>query len=591
MRNKDLHNKQIITRRTFIIGAGKLGLLFLLGCRMFYMQFIKKNDYKTLSDKNRIKILVINPTRGEILDRNNQLIAQNKSCFRLLVDKNNHNQISSEIKLISVILELDNEQISKIKKRIRVGGSRIPVVIIDRLDWRQISIIEERRPELKSIFIDTGFDRYYPMKHSSAHLLGYMGRPNQKRNNEQFFNKNFKVGKNGIERYYEQELRGEFGHKRIEINAHGKYVRKLKETASISGKNLKLNIDSDLQKQTTPLLNNKGCSAIVMDCTNGGVLICNSAPAYDPNKFINLSSEYWRSLINNPHRPLIDKTTKSLYPPGSVFKIITILAALESGIDPHSKVVCKGQAFLGGNKFRCASRRGHGAVNMINAIKYSCNTYIYDIAKQIGAEKIISVAKRFGFGTKTNIDLPGELSGFVPSPEWKYKKYKDKWRLGDTLNLSIGQGFLLATPIQLATMITTIASNGKLFTPQIAQSKPKYKQLDIKQEHLNIIKTALYHTINKPGGTGRLSKLNYKSIHMAGKTGTAQVQAKKNIDDNLSREDINWNSRNHAIFTGYAPFNNPKFCVSIYYDHGGGGGRSAAPIAKKIMEKVLKKYL
>jgi penicillin-binding protein 2 len=591
MLDDNILNKQIVTRRTFVIGIGKLSLLFLLAGRMFYMQFIKKDDYKTLSDKNSIKIIVINPKRGEIFDIDGEAIAKNNSCFRLLLDKNGNPKFSVEIDLINKILELDKEQIQEIQNRVKRSGRLVHAIIIDCLDWKQIAIIEERRPELKSVFIDTGFDRYYTNDASTVHILGYMGRPSKAKFLPSLIDKNFKVGKNGIERYYENKLRGEFGHKRIEVNAYGKYVRELGQNTSISGENLYLNIDSILQKKAASYLSPKGCSAIVMDCTNGGILICNSSPGYDPNKFINLSTKYWNSLINNPYRPLIDKTIKSLYPPGSIFKIITTLAALESGINPNDKITCTGGPILGGNKFRCSRRRGHGALNMIDAMKQSCNSYIYGIARQIGADKILEVATKFGFGQRTNIDLPGELSGFIPSQAWKKEKYGTKWSLGDTLNLSIGQGFLLTTPMQLTRMIAAIANNGKLFTPQIVRAEPKYTQIDVRLKHLDIINTALYHTMNSPGGTGYLSRVDYKSMRIAGKTGTAQVQAKKHTADNLSRDDINWKSRNHAIFTGYAPFNAPKFAISIYYDHGGGGGRSAAPIAKKIITDVMKKYL
>lgn len=592
MLDKNTINKYIITRRTFAIGAGKFALLFLLAGRMFYMQFIKKDDYRTLSDKNRIKMIIINPARGEIFDVNKKLIAKNNSCFRLLLDKNSNIKFSLEVELIAEILELDNEQIKEIQKRVRRGGRRIPAVIIDCLDWQQIAVIEERRPELKSIFIDTGFERYYPAGISTAHLLGYLGRPRKKNNSpSNFIYENLKVGKNGIERYYQDALCGKFGYKRIEVNAYGKYVRELSQSSSVAGNDLHLNIDSELQKKISTYLSPKGCSAIVMDCTHGGILICSSAPTYDPNQFNNLSTKYWNNLIDNPYKPLIDKTVKSLYPPGSIFKIITVLAALEAGVNPNDKIICTGGPVLGGNRFRCARSRGHGALNMIDAMQYSCNSYIYGIARQIGADKIIEVAKKFGFGQRTNIDLPGELSGFVPSRSWKKENYGSRWSLGDTLNLAIGQGFLLSTPMQLARLITAIASDGKLFTPKIVIGEAKYSQIDIKKEHLDIIKAALYHTINSPGGTGYLSRINYKSMRMAGKTGTAQVQAKKSASDNLSRQDIDWNSRNHAIFSGYAPFNNPKFAISVYYDHGGGGGRAAAPIAKKIMQDVMEKYL
>ncbi|MDG1436674.1 MAG: penicillin-binding protein 2 [Rickettsiaceae bacterium] len=591
MLDKSTANKQIMTRRTFVIQAGSLGLLFVLASRMFYMQFIKKDDYKTLSDKNSIKMILIPPKRGEIFDVNNKIIAKNNSCFKLFLDKNGNPNFSLEIDLIIKILELDSDQIKEVQKRVRNGGVRVPAIIADYLDWKQISIIEERRSELKSVFIDAGFTRYYPMDTSMSHLLGYMGRSREEANSPNTIDMNFKVGKTGIERYYETELKGEFNYKRIEVNAYGKYVRELAPSINTPGKNLYINIDSDLQKQTSSYLAPNGCSSIVMDCTNGNLLICNSMPTFDPNQFVHLSAKYWNSLINNPYKPLIDKTIKSLYPPGSIFKIITALAALEEGIKPETKILCTGKAVLGGNKFRCAKRSGHGYLNMVDAIKYSCNTYIYSIAQQIGPYKIIEVAKKFGLGKLTNIDLPGELAGFVPSPEWKKKKHNSKWQLGDTLNLSIGQGFLLTTPIQLTRMIAAIASDGKLFTPQIAQLPPSYTRIDIQQKNIDIIKTALYHAINSSGGTGYRSRINYNSIKMSGKTGTSQVRGKKNTDDNLNSLNISWLNRNHAIFSGYAPSDKPKFAITVYYDHGGGGGTSAAPIAKKIMTDVLKKYL
>jgi len=592
MLDRNSLDRQIMTRRTFLIGAGKLGLLLLLAGRMFYMQFIKKDEYKTLSDNNRIKMILLSPTRGQIFDSQGRVIAKNNTCFRLLLDKNGNPKFSEEIDHLVKILELDDYQIDEIKKRVSKGGRQVAALVIDCLDWNQIAVIEERKADFKSLFIDTGFERFYQSGLATANLIGYLGRPGTGENEPtKLADETFKVGKGGIEKFYEEHLRGEFGFKRIEVNALGSYVRELGKSTSKSGNDLYLNIDSHLQENALKHMNAQGCSAIVMDCTNGNVIICASTPSFDPNKFNKLSNQYWNNLINDQYKPLIDKTTKSLYPPGSVFKIITALAALEAGIDPDHKIICTGGPILGGNSFRCSRSRGHGALNMVDALKYSCNHYIYAVARQIGGTKIIEVANKFGLGKQTGIDLPGELSGFVPTERWKMEKYSTKWGVGDTLNLSIGQGFLLATPMQLACLITAIASNGKLFSPKIAVGDPSYAQLNIQQSHLDVIKTALYNTMNTPGGTGYLSRIDYKSIEMAGKTGTAQVQAKKNASDDLSRDNIAWSSRNHAIFAGYAPFDNPKYAVSVYFDHGGGGGRAAAPIAKKIMQDVLLKYL
>ncbi len=581
---------QLISRRTFIIGAGKLGLLFLLAGRMFYMQFIKKNEYKTLSDQNRIKMVIISPSRGQIYDREMKVIAKNNTCFRLSLDKAVDSSFEEEIKIVTEILELDDDQIKEINNRMKKAGRRIPALIIDCLSWRQISTIEERRETLKSLFIDTGTIRFYKYGEDTAHLLGYMGRieKNVKTNSPSFVDENFRVGKNGVEKFYEEILQGSFGYKQVEVNARGKYVRELSENKPTAGTNLYLNIDAELQKNINPYLNSKGCSAIVMDCHNGSILVSSSMPSYNPNNFNFLSNKYWSDLIQNPHKPLINKTIHSLYPPGSIFKLITILAALKSGIDPSYMINCNGGPILGKNSFRCAKKTGHGSLDMHNAIKYSCNIYMFEIAKLIGPQKIMDMAKQFGFGSQTGIDLPSELAGFLPSLEWKKQQLNDKWSLGDTLNLSIGQGFLLCTPMQLARFITAIATDGRLYTPKIAKSEAEYIQLDLEKTHLTFLKGALHDTVNTIGGTAYSGKLDHNQIQMAGKTGTAQVVAKKNTNDDLNRSDIAWNRRNHAIFTGYAPSNDPRYAVIVYYDHGGGGGKAAVPIAKAILEQIIK---
>lgn len=588
MLDKGTLEGKIITRRAFIIGAGKVGLLVLLACRLFYMQFIKKDEYKTLSDKNRISIILIPPARGQIYDAKNIIIARNQPCLKLFLDKNGNPEYPDEVLLISKILELDEDQVSEVNARIKKGGRKIPVMIIDYLDWQQVAVIEEKKHELISIFIDTGYARAYPLGKAASHLLGYMAKPQKQQKNSGITDENFKVGRSGVEEYYDDYLRGEFGHKQIEVNAFGKYVRGLARSDSIAGSDLKLHIDSTLQNKVMPMLSTQGASAIVMDCANGAVLSLSSSPGFDPNNFENLSAKYWQSLIDNPYKPLINKTIHSMYPPGSIFKVITFLAALAQGFDPNIKFTCAGQSMLGGNSFRCASRRGHGTINMLEAIKFSCNIYVFEIAKIIGAVPIMEMAKKFGFGVKTGIDLKGEQCGFVPSMDWKKERHSTRWTIGDTLNLAIGQGFLLSTPLQIARFITAIASNGKLFTPKINQNrKTEFSSINIREEYLNFIKQGFYEVVNSPGGTGYYSRLNTDGIKMAGKTGTSQVQAKLNADDDLSRANIAWHRRNHAIFAGYAPFEKPKYSVSVYYDHGGGGGKNAAPIARDIMHEVL----
>ncbi len=591
MLNKTILENQIMTRRTFVIGAGKLGLLFILMSRMFYMQFIKKDEYKTLSDKNRIKIILISPARGNILDLNGKIIAQNQTCFNLLLDKNISSTYNLEVLLLSEILNLDSDQIIEINKKVKRSGRRVSAIIIDCLQWTQVAAIEERKSEFNALFIDTGFNRYYKYNESIAHIVGYLGTPNKiEKEHIKLANESFKIGKNGIEKIYEKHLRGKFGLKRIEINAVGKYVRELSFNKSEPGNNLLLNIDAELQQEIMEFLSPNGCSVVVMDCTTGHVLISASSPSFDPNQFNRLSNKYWKSLLDNPYNPLTDKTIRSLYPPGSVFKVVTALAALEAGINPEHNVVCTGKSVLGSNSFRCYSTTGHGSINMTNALKYSCNSYFYSIGRHVGANKIMEVANKFGLGQQTRIDLPSELVGLVPSEEWKKTKFGSKWTVGDTLNLAIGQGFLQITPMQLTRLFAAIASNGKLFEPQIAKQKPQFTQLDIEQKHLDIIKNALFNIVNSVGGTAYSNRLSHPLIQMAGKTGTAQVQAKKSKTDDLNSLNVAWKSRNHAVFCGYAPHDSPKYAITVYFDHGGGGGKSAVPIAKKVMDLILSKY-
>jgi len=593
MLDKKILQIQSISKRAFLIGAGKLSLLSLLGVRIFYLQLLKNNEYKTLSDKNRINFLLMQPFRGQIYDLAGAVIATNQACFRLFLDRKIGENYQEELQLINKILELSKEKIKYINKKIKITSKRQPVMILDQLDWQQISLIEEQKINLNSIFIEMGYSRFYPIAAPLCHIIGYMGQINEQEKQElNISNLNdFNIGKAGIEKYYEEKLRGVFGYKQVEVNAFGKQIREITNIAAENGNDLHLNIDAKLQEKIQPYLNKQGCSAIVMDSTNGNILIMSTSPTFEPNNFTKLSQNYWESLINNPYKPLINKAVQNNYPPGSVFKIITILAALENGITVDKTVHCTGESVLGSNSFRCWHKPGHGIVDMFSAIKYSCNTYMYELGRIIGCEKIIQMAERFGFGAKTGIDILGEASGFVPSKEWKQNKLKSKWTIGDTLNLSIGQGFLLATPIQLARFATAIASNGRLYLPRIAKSTPSYSQINIDQKYLDILKEGMFKAVNTMGGTAYYSRILAEKHQLAGKTGTAQVQSKVNENDDLSRESIAWEKRNHAVFLGFAPYKKPLYSIAVFVDHGGGGGRAAAPIASKIMAEILNKYV
>lgn len=597
MLNSKILYSQLISRRAFLIGSGKLTLLSLLAGRMFFMELLENDKYRTLSDKNRISFILIPPFRGQIYDISGNIMATNQTCFRLLLDIHDGNDYKNELALVANILELSEEKQNYIKQKIKKANKHIPLVILDNLSWQQMSLIEEQKLNLSSIFVDAGYARFYHFSEATCHVIGYTGQINEQEKQDLQINNlgDFNIGKFGVEKYYEDKLRGKFGYKQIEVNALGKQVREITNIQSQQGEDLHLNIDVELQQRVQPYLNKQGCSAIVIDTNNGNVLVLAMSPVFEANNFIKLSQDYWQSLVNDPYKPLINKTIQSTYPPGSIFKIITILAGLENGIKPTQTVNCTGASVLGNNSARCWNRHGHGIVDMYNAIKHSCNTYMYEIARLIGHKRILDMAKNFGFGTKTGIDLTGETSGFIPSEEWKMKKFNSKWTIGDTLNLSIGQGFLSATPIQLARFVTAIASNGKLYNPKIAKDMSVkdgsvFDQVNINQQYLDILKEGMYRAVNTQGGTAYYSRILTEGHQLAGKTGTAQVQSKANINDDLNRESIAWERRNHAIFAGFAPYLQPRYSILVFVDHGGGGSRAAAPIASKIMAMVLDKY-
>ncbi|AFC69854.1 penicillin-binding protein 2 [Rickettsia amblyommatis] len=593
MLNKKILHGELISRRAFIIGLGKLGFLSLLGIRMFYLQLIKSEEYKTLSDKNRINFVVLPPTRGRIYDLDGNILATNKPCYQLVIDRSINNNYRDELEIISNILNLSPEKYNYIKHKIKKSSRHTPLIIFDQLDWQQVSMIEEQKHKLASIFIDIGYLRFYPFSSFTSHLIGYLGQINEQEKQELNIHSlsDFNIGKSGIEKYYDNKLRGAFGYKKVEVNAYGKQVREIAGTPTKSGEDLHLNIDASLQQNIQQYLNPKGSSAIVMDTKTGNVLICASTPGFESNHFSKLSENYWQSLMSDPYKPLINKVIQNSYPPGSVFKIITVLAALEVGINPNRTVFCDGSAALGTNSFRCWNHSGHGTLDMRSALKHSCNIYMYELARAVGPDKILEVAREFGLGSKTGIDLAPESSGFVPSKEWKKKKLKLPWSIGDSFNLAIGQGFLGVTPIQLARFITAIASNGKLYTPRILKNDPEFYNVNIKPENITIIQESLYNTVNVAGGTAYYNRILGKNRQLAGKTGTSQVQGKLNAKDDLSRKSIAWERRNHALFLGFAPYHDPSYSVTVFIDHGGGGSKAAAPVARKIMSDVLDKYL
>jgi penicillin-binding protein 2 len=582
-------NENIISRRAVIAGGLKLSVFGIIASRLFNLQVLNGKKYKLQADGNRIRLSLICPDRGKILDCNNEILAENDAQFRLIFDGAYRDYFETSIPIVSEILDLDPEAAERLEEKytqIRINNQ---TVIIDSLSWEQLVKLELNSHKLMGVEVMEGSNRYYPFGIHAPHLVGYVGYYSGQDidNNPLLRHPDFRLGKDGIEKIFENELRGEAGLKRTEVNAKGTIIREISTDIPKQGDYVKLTIDIKLQKFIDELLPDTGSSAVVMDVTNGEIKALVSKPGFDPNELVKpkISSDYWNEIIGNKALPLINKTVATHYPPGSIFKIITVLAGLESGIKPDVIHNCPGYYLLGNREFRCAKKGGHGPINMRQALQYSCNVYMFHLAKIIGIDKISYIAKQMGLGSKTGIELPGELEGLAPNKRWKRENYERDWTLGDTLNSAIGQGFSLATPLQMALITARIANGGLLISPKlISDNEPANDRVKIKDKNLKFIQQAMFDAVNAPGGTGWAARVDAHDFLVAGKTATSQVVSKKQtkVKVDLSAASTAWESKNHAIFAGFAPYHNPKYAVTVLIEHGGNGSTGAAPFVGKI---------
>lgn len=589
MRNDTIRSK-LFTRRALALLGMKSALMLTLVARLYYLQIIKAKEYKTLSESNRVRLSIIPPTRGKIRDRLGNMLAENQNYYRVLfdpVEANNTNETLTRLtQVMGFTYEKQQAFLARVKKKKRRAA---PLLLYDKLTWEQVAQIEVNIPDLPGIAIDVAQVRHYPYSEKTAHVLGYVGTVTKKELNSKsplLQHPDFRIGKTGIEKIYEEDLRGEAGVKRMEVNALGRHVRELSREKSQSGKDLELTIDIKLQKFVSERIGNKSGACVVMNCKNGEVLSLVSTPSFNPNKFAySVSEEEWQALTHNPYAPMINKAIGRQYPPGSTFKPAVALAALIQGIDPHENVFCPGSFTLGNRQFNCWKKGGHGYVNMEEAIQHSCNVYFYHMSQLVGIENIAQTARTIGLGEKTGLDLPGERSGLIPDKRWKRRVKNTHWHKGDTLNASIGQGFILATPMQLALMTACIANGQEKVTPTlVAREQGTYQPqpLNIPEKYLELVRAGMYAVVNKRGGTARGSRIWDERYAMAAKTGTAQVVA-SSVNANKEESEIPWYNKNHALFVGYAPVRDPQYAIAVTIEHGGSGSFTAAPIGSDIL--------
>ena len=582
----DGYKFKTFTRRSLILGSIKLLLLTTIASRYYYLQGIKGTKYSTLSEKNRVKFAVLPPIRGKILDRNGNEIAANTTHFKLAVDSLSIKELDQIIPKVEQILD-KNIGLTKdeIKKMLRKRNPNDYLFLKENMPWEDVAKLTEQDYEVSGIEIIQATHRYYTDGEAFAHITGYIGSVSEEDLAKRDIpNSNqIRVGKSGVEAIFDQSLLGTPGYRRTEVDVRGRYVRTLSVDETIAGENLNLTIDYDLQNFIHKLLTFKKLdgAAIVIDLETGGVLALHSTPSFDPNEFVDgVSKDYWNKVIKQTSYPLLNNAISSQYPPGSTFKLVTALAVLESGVNPEQTVHCSGYFNFGSRTFKCWKTSGHGTVNLTSAIAQSCNPYFYTMGHHIGIKKIAETARKLGLGAKTGIELNSESEGNVPDAEWKKRRKKLDWYPGDTVNASIGQGFLLVTPLQLATMTARIAT-GKLIKPSlISGNDSNFEQLDISEKSLELVRLGMQMSANSPFGAVASKQLSYGDFIVCGKTGTAQVAAMK-------FKHLGHQFKHHALFTSFAPYENPRYAVSVVIEHGEAGGKTAAPIAKDIYRKII----
>lgn len=601
---QDDYSDKIFSRRAFFIGGLQLIGIMVLGGRLAWLQIAQKNRYKTLSDKNRISIKILAPSRGQILDRFGVPLAINTQNYQALIIPEQANDIEKSLVELSKIIELDQPQIDEILKKAKTSAKFIPIKVKESLTWQDVAKIEVNLPDLPGISINRGQIRTYPYRDSTAHIIGYVRSPSEddlKQEDPVLRLPDFKIGKTGIERVFDTILRGEAGASEVEVNVFGREVRELKRKPPKLGERITLTIDGELQRFAQEALSaHKSASAVIMDANTGMVYALASNPSFDPNMFVRgLTNDEWAMIRDNPLRPQNNKAISGLYPPGSTFKMITILAGLKAGvINEHTKVKCPGHYEYGNHKFHCWKKWGHGTVNLISALEQSCDVYFYKMATEVGIDKIAEMAREFGLGHSLDLGLLEEKEGLMPDKAWKRRALGTRWEHGETIVASIGQGYIQATPLQLAVMTARLVNGGYDVKPsiieQIGQTNFQtmdWKSLGIPQKHLDLVIKGMTQVVNGEKGTARGSKITEVGMEMGGKTGTSQVRTitKEQRRLGVKNEDLPYNQRHHALFVGFAPLDKPKYVCSVVVEHGVSGSGAAAPLAKILLEETQRR--
>ncbi len=632
-RGSNIEKGRVISRRVFILAAAKIAIFFGISSRLYDLQISEKEKYEILSDKNRLREWKTPPQRGVIVDYFNKTLAENDRVFQLHLVLDEVKNFDTTIFKIKNIIELNDNQLRKIYKEKEKLKPWDTLVLSENLSWNQFSKLNLYLHELEGAKPVLSTSRYYPYANDLVHVVGYVGDASLKDLEKYEIKENFvpglKVGKRGIESSQEKLLIGKYGIKRYEVNSLGKRISQVNYIKETQGKQIKLTIDSEIQKYAQELLKGLAGSICVMDIYSGEVIAMASSPTYDPNKFTHgINKKDWDEIKKNPLKPLINKSLAGLYSPGSTFKPLVALAALEFGIiDPEKPILCKGHKHpyeLYGVKYHCWKKHGHGYMKLRNAIKQSCDIYFYEMARILGVDKLSIIAKRYGLGSNVldNIYFD-EKSGLVPNTQWKKAALEQSWYLGETVINGIGQGYIQTTPLQLCLMTAQLANGGYKIKPHIIKDEtikfleikkkinfdlkrknyyPNHflKEIEIEpftrlykdQSNIKFVLDAMYGSTNEQYGTSYRSRYDDPKYQFAGKTGTSQVRKITDLDRELDLDtsEIDYKNRDHALYIAFAPYKNPRYSLSVLIEHGGSGSKAAAPIARKLVKLIIDRH-
>ena len=597
-----------INKRMFILAAAKVIILGGIVSRLFFLQVKENKKYLTLSDKNRIREWKLPPVRGKFEDYFGNTIAGNFEAYQLHLIPEEVENFRYTINRIKNILKLSESQFQRILKKKKEIKSWETLIVANNLTWENFSKINNNLYDLNGVKPVISISRNYPFGEFYTHILGYVSQANEQdillnENIKERFVQGLKVGKIGLEKTFENDLIGNNSIERYEVNAYGRRISQLAFQNGDQGKTIKLTVDTEIQKLANELLAEKAGSICVMDIFTGHVIAMHSSPSFDPNQFVfGISSDNWQLIRNNPMKPLLNKSLSGNYSPGSTIKPIVALSALENKIiNTKFKVHCKGHKNpleLYGQTYHCWKKEGHGVLDLREAMKQSCDTYFYEVARRLGVDKLSETAKKFGLGEKVFNNLfNNEKSGLVPSTFWKKNALGRNWLLGETIITGIGQGYIQTTPIQLCLMTAQIANGGHKIHPKIIvedsiNEDDKFKTLINQNNNIKIVQDAMFSSTNEIRGTSYKSRIDDPKYQFAGKTGTAQVKriTEKDRELDLETSEIPYEERDHALYIAFGPYKNPRYAVSILIEHGGSGSSVAAPLAKKLFKKIIDRH-